>query len=283
MNWKAEIPDDELELLCEYLDDALSVKDRAKFEKRLQRSPELTEALEDMAALKHSMRSLPCKPVPHHFTLTRSEAQKARRGRFLLPTFGWASVVSMMLLAVILGSEFIFSNFSAPQAAPEAVALTMQDDVTAESVMGAAEEKNVQPVYLLNWVQVGGKGGAGGGGGVYDTFAAGMGGGQTDAAPEIIGMAEPLQEEEIVEPTEAAANLSGGKTSVEPLIFGVREDQLGQVITVAPVENPAPMAAAAPEVTEQEKAPLIDVNVKLLLAGLTAVFGLIWLLLRLRR
>lgn len=279
MNWQAEISEKDMTLLCEYLDDALSIKDRAKFEKRLQQSPELTQALEDMTALKHNMRSLPCKPVPHHFTLTHSEAEKVRRGRFLLPTFGWASVVSMMLLAVIFGSEFIFSSFSAPQTPAEPAALTMQMEAAPENAMRDAESTSSGPVYLLNWASVGGKGGGGGGGGV----AYGMGGGPTGISAEDVAIAEPIHPEEITAPTEATPAPTAEKITVEPLIFGVREDQLGQVITIEPDENAAPMIAAAPEVAEPAKEPLIPTNVKLILVGLAGMFGLVWLLLKFRR
>ena len=288
MNWQAEISEKDMTLLCEYLDDTLSIKDRANFEKRLQQSPELTQALEDMTALKHSMRKLPCRPVPHQFTLTRSEAEKARRGRFLLPTFGWASVVSMMLLAVIFGSEFIFSSFSAPQTAAEPVAMTLQNEAEPESALRQSDEEATQPVYLLNWGSVGGKGGGGAGGSGLPLggMATGMGGGYTGITAEdapLAEPAEPLQAEEIVEPTEVASMLAEEKIMVEPLIFGIREDQLGEVITIEPDENPAPVVDAAPEVVEVEKEPLIPTNFKLLLVGLAAAFGLVWLLLKFRR
>lgn len=296
MNWQAEISEKDMMLLCEYIDDALSIKGRANFEKRLQQSPELKQALEDMTALKHSMRCLPCKPVPHHFTLTRSEAEKARRGRFLLPSFGWASVVSMILLAVIFGSEFIFTNFSAPQSVNEPLAMMLENEPAPESALRQAEEENAQPVYLLNWVSVGGKGGGGAGGSglMGGGMAVGIGGGPAEPLAEDIALAEPeqpdelmltepMQTEEIVEPTEVASTLAGEKITVEPLIFGVREDQLGQVITIEPDENLEPVVAAAPEVVEADKEPLIPTNVKWILAGLGLAFGLIWLVLRFRR
>jgi hypothetical protein len=298
MNRQAEISEKEMTLLCEYLDDAMSIKDRAKFEKRLQQSPELRQALEDMTALKQGMRSLPVRKVPHQFTLTRGEAEKARRGRFLLPSFGWASVVSMILLAVIFGSEFIFSNFSAPQPAYEKpVTMMLENEAATESVMKQAEEEDAQPVYLLNWVSVGGKGGGGAGGSglMPGSLAAGIGGGPAEIFAEDtitveqadpiapVEPAEPVQIEEVVEPTEVASTLAGEKIIVEPLIFGVREDQLGQVIAVQPDEAPVPSVAALREVVEAEKEPLIATNIKLILAGLAASFGLIWLLLRFRR
>ena len=283
MNRQAEISEKEMTLLCEYLDNELSIKDRARFEKRLQQSPELIRALEDMTALKQNMRSLPCRPVPHQFTLTRSEAEKARRGRFLLPTFGWASAICMMLLAVIFGSEFIFANFSAPQTVSEQLALTLQNEAVPESTPD--ETRSSQPVYLLNWVSVGGKGGGSWGSElITGSLSAGMGGGLTGTTAEDTMMAEPMQIEEAVEPTEVASTFAEeGIPSVEPLIFGIREDQLGQVIAVEPVENPAPTVAAVREVVEQEKEPLVPTNVKLVLAGLAAVFGLTWLLLKFRR
>jgi len=286
MNWQADISEKDMTLLCEYLDDALSITDRAKFEKRLQQSPGLKEALEDMTALKHSMRSLPCKPVPHQFTLTHNEAKKARRGRFLLPTFGWASVVSMILLAVIFGSEFIFANFSAPQTVSEPAAVTLQNEAAPESALRETESASDQSVYLLNWVSVGGKGGGGAGGSglPMGSMAYGMGGGGlTGQTAEDTTMAEPMQTEEITAPTEVATAPAEEKITVEPLIFGVREDQLGQVITIEPDENPEPMVAAVQEVVEPAKEPLISTNVKLILVGLAGAFGLIWLLLKFRR
>ena len=299
MNWHAEISEKDMTLLCDYLDDALSIKDRAKFEKRLQQSPELKLALEDMTALKRSMRSLPCKPVPHQFTLTRSEAEKARRGRFLLPTFGWASVVSMMLLAVIFGSEFIFSSFSAPQIVDEPIAMTLQNDAAPESALRQAEDEAGQPVYLLNWVSVGGKGGGGGGvaygigGGMAGTYAEDIAMSEpvpsediamTEPIPsEEIVMIEPMESEEIVESTEVASTLAGEKITVEPLIFGLREDQLGQVIGVQPDETEVLTVVTAQDIVEPEKEPLIATNIKWILAGLAAAFSLVWLLLKFRR
>lgn len=298
MNRQAEITGKDMKLLCAYLDDALSIKDRAKFEKRLQQSPELKQALVDMTALKQGMRSLPARRVPHQFILTRSEAERARRGHFLLPSFAWASAVSMILLAVIFGSEFIFANFSAPQPAAEPLAMTLQNDAAPESVMKQAEEEDGQPVYLLNWVSIGGKGSASGGGfggggigggPITGEYAVGIGGGLDEVYAEDAVMVEPaeptepMQIEEVVEPTEVASMLTEEKITVEPLIFGVREDQLGQVIAVQPDEAPAPAIAAAPELIEVQQEPLIPTNIKLILAGLAGAFGLIWMLLKFRR
>ncbi len=288
MNRQAEITGKDMKLLCAYLDDAMSIQDRAKFEKRLQQSPELKQALADMTALKHNLRSLPVRKVPYQFTLTRSEAEKARRGRFLLPGFGWASVVSMILLTVIFGSEFIFTNFSAPQPVSEPVPMALLNDTAPESALRQSEEEAPEPVYLLNWASGFGKGGGGGG------VAYGIGGGSDAMVAEGIAIAEPIEPEEIslsepapleqaIEATEVASTLNEDKVTVEPLIFGVREDQLGQVIAVQPDEAPVLAFADAPEMVEVEKEPLIPTNIKWILAGLAAVFGLIWLFIRFKR
>ena len=101
--------------------------------------------------------------------------------------------------------------------------------------------------------------------------------------PAELTLTEPMQTDEIVEPTEVASMLSEDKITVEPLIFGVREDQLGQVITIEPDQSEISAVVAAQEVVEPEKEPIIPTNVKWILAGLAAAFGLIWLLLKLQR
>lgn len=277
MNRQADISEKDMRLLGEYLDNALSVMDRAKFEKRLQQSPELQQALEDMTALKASLRSLPVRTVPRQFTLTRAEAQKARRGRFLIPTFGWASGVCMILLAVVFGSEFIFSNFSAPQnvAAPEV--FSVMSETVQEDAPSGAKALDSQAVFLLNWVEVGGKGGSGGAvvGNDATALESGLGGGEE--------MSEPLTAEESAETEDVPMLLSGARESVEPLIFGIREDALGQVILVKPVEAAAGEVFSEPQTDETVSQPSLSVEVKLILAGLAATFGLIWLVLRHRR
>lgn len=123
-------------------------------------------------------------------------------------------------------------------------------------------------------MEVGGKGGAGGA--EYGSYLAitegvtaeGFGAGELDQSGE---------------PTVTEANPAEAKISVEPLIFGVREDQLGQVLATEPDENSVPMVAAAQEVVDAEKEPLISNSLKLLLAGLAVVFGLVWLLLKTKR
>jgi len=166
--------------------------------------------------------------------------------------------------------------------------MMLENEAAPESAMKQAEEEAAEPVYLLNWVSIGGKGsagggGIGGGGSIAGDFAVGLGGGPVETYAEDTVLDEPLQAEDLLEPTEAASMLSEEKITVEPLIFGVREDELGQVIAVQPDEATVPSVAASREAVEAEKEPLIATNIKLILAGLAAAFGLIYLILKSRR
>jgi len=124
------------------------------------------------------MGQLPCCKPPYNFTLTRAEARKAKRSGFLQPMFGWASLVSALLVAVIFGSELIFRtiSFTAPMPANNIETSLMQE----EAPMAAMPEESAgfktlgsEQVYLLNWgygaTGLGGIGGMGGGSDVAET------------------------------------------------------------------------------------------------------------------
>jgi len=293
MNRHAEIPDKDLTLLSGYIDGALSAKDRAKVEKRLQQSPRLKDALDDLTALKNAMRSLPMKPVPYQFTLTRSEAQNARRGRFLLPAFGWASMVSMILLAVVFSSELIFSQRSGLKMAAEAPAPQMAYSLDTESAevapKGEIEEASEaesspenQQVYPLNWVPSGGMGG-GGSEPILIHEAAGMEPESPAESDESMNFEESMPAEGLPDQAEMTSVPKEAEDAVEPLIFGVREDKLGQVIDSKPTDEEMTAVTAVREAPQPEEEPLIPTWVKLTLIGLTAIFGIIWLYLKSRR
>src|SRR5690606_24779779 len=131
-------------------------QEQIEFDQRLSECPYLTTLYQQQRHLKSTIGQLPCRKVPHNFTLTRAEARKAKRAGFLQPMFGWASAISALLVAVILGSEFIFRNVSLtapmPADSPQVFSLEQgaESDIAPEeatSMLAAAPE----PVYLLNW------------------------------------------------------------------------------------------------------------------------------------
>ena len=174
----------DLELLSCSLDNALSVEEQQEFAKRLAQSPHLREKLEEQKQLKRALSALPARKLPHNFTLTRAEAQKAKKRGFLQPLFGWSSAVMALTVMVVFGREVLFNNFAAKNAAPQA------DQVASYSLDSAGMEEDAQvmadaelasgneSVLLINWAGGGLGGGApyglGGGGGTYQPGSAGV-------------------------------------------------------------------------------------------------------------
>lgn len=174
----------DLELLSCSLDNALSVEEQTEFKKRLAQSSHLREKLEEQKQLKRALSALPARKLPHNFTLTRAEAQKAKKRGFLQPLFGWSSAVMALTVMVVFGREVLFNNFAAKNAAPQA------DQVASYSLDSAGMEEDAQvmadaelasgneAVLLINWAGGGLGGGApyglGGGGGTYQPGSAGV-------------------------------------------------------------------------------------------------------------
>lgn len=166
----------DLELLNVALDDALTPTEQVEFDKRLTESPHLNTLLQEQKQLKAALAQLPVRKVPHNFTLTRVEARQAKQRGIFQPLFGWASVISTLVLALVFGSDLIFKNLGAnAPAMPESA----QTYLLEEEAPVAMQAEDAQPkiassdeVYLLNW-----------GGGLGIGGAGGMGGGGSDEAP----------------------------------------------------------------------------------------------------
>lgn len=252
----------ELETVSAYIDGELEPQQKAIFEEKLARSVLLQQSLKEQRQLSNALQALPMHPAPHDFTLTAAEAREARRGRFLIPAFSWASVAALAVLAVLLVSDFIFKNYSF--AVPSQTVMMEQVPTEAAADQVAAQPQNAP---LLNWGPsiAYGVGGAGGSG------ILGKGGGGPGFDPYLpVPQATPAPQAEI----------QGFTTEMEstPIIFGLREEALGQQIAQEPAQTPTPSAAQAAPETEQPA--LVSTNLKLILAGLGIIFGLAALALR---
>ena len=175
MDRRENVTAKDLELLNFALDNALSPTEQVEFDRRLTESPHLNTLLQEQKQLKAVLAQLPVRKVPHNFTLTRAEARQAKQRGIFQPLFGWASVISTLVLALVFGSELMFKNLGA--SAP-AMTESAQTYLLEEEAPVAMQAEDAQPkiassdeVYLLNW-------GAGGIGG-----AGGMGGGGSDEVP----------------------------------------------------------------------------------------------------
>lgn len=308
----------DLELLNVALDHALTPQEQVEFNRRLSECPYLTTLYQEQRHLKDTMAQLPCRKVPHNFTLTRAEARKAKRATFLQPMFGWASAISALLVAVIFGSELIFRNVSlpAPMSSESPQVFSVEED--AETALAPEEAASLltvasEPIYLLNWgYGATGLGGIGGGDGgvVPDT------GGYSinisispivtyteDMAPEAAGTGEIIEEtpmempmsaypEEAVPEQEALAEETVTATPVvlereAPKFYGIDPDKVGTILKMTTESNLTqpiePSEEHARVAEEKQPGSISSIQVRIALLAAALVFGLIWLSLKFKR
>ncbi len=311
----------DLELLNIALDHALTPQEQAEFNKRLTECPYLTTLFQQQRRLKDAMEQLPCYKVPRNFTLTRVEARKAKRAGFLQPVFGWASLISALLVAVIFGSELIFRNVSltVPMSSDNPQTYAVQEDSSVASNTG--EEAGIKtmasaPIYLLNWGYgatglggIGGKGGGGGGGvaeagGVsiniyinpnvfYSEEMALEGAGAGEIAPETAmdGAVSAFPEEAIPEQeVPSQESLMATPIPLEheaPRIYGIDTEKAGTILKMTPDSNDTQLELPSEEETrtgqESESKSIVPIQVRIGLVAAALVFGLVWWYLKFKR
>jgi hypothetical protein len=283
----------DLELLNAYLDNALTEKERQHFEERLARSLPLQKKLKEYTQLKVALRELPKQPSPRNFTLSPEQARAYKPGPKLYPAFSYVALTAVLLLAIVFSSEFFFNQFSTPMAT-QMLSPTME----AETFAVKSSEEEPEPL-IFTWDYPGGMGMGGGGGGSPFTITSidetgkeegygqvgegmvtptpevgilsvppdmGTGGGNEEAvtpSPE----ATPIPTE--VEPPSLAATPES--ITVEPLILGLQEDKAGQIIATHP--QPSDQEAKA-EPTQMWRT-LVSDKVKIGLAAIAALFGIL--------
>jgi hypothetical protein len=290
------LPKKDNEALCAYLDGVMTGEERQKFETRLSKSLRLQKALKEYTQLRLAVRSLPCQPAPRNFTLTREEARAIKRQPVLYPAFSYASLASVLILALLFTSEFIFKTYSAPMAreVPSEPAL-----MTVPSVESTAQAGQPQ---IFTWGSAYGMGGGGAGGiGVGAPHTAYLpGGGYSMDTTIAEGTAEEPAPPEETLPSEAGggglletptaetpeAQVFSVETStepVEPLIFGVRESEAGQIVS----SYPPAQAKSAPETAADSQAEasraLVPDYLKIGLLTAAVVFALAALVFYLKR
>lgn len=263
---QARISPKDMEELCAYIDNELTEQERSSFEEKLARSVVLQKALIDQRKLCETIRAIPARKAPRNFTLTTLEAREARKGRFLLPLFSWASVLAVALLAVLMVSEFAFKNFAVATAPMETQAPILA--MGAESDL-AAEPTTNPPLITWSYPYVGG---GAGGSGLPNTAQAqpippyyGLGGGPAAAGKQGAEEGTPTE-------TPTLGETPAVPVEATPIIFGIREDALGQVIETSHPAEFVPLTQIAEAVAEPQG--LVSPAVKLTLAGLAVVFGL---------
>ena len=306
-----EISQADLENVNTYLDGALSPKEKAEFEIQLAKSLPLQNALREYTILRNAIRSLPPKKAPHHFTLTTAEAQEARLKPkvFLAPIFSFASLVTVMLLAIVFTSDWIFKNMSVP-AAPAVMQAPMAAPMPEVSEDAIAAKSSAEVPLIFNWAGGGfGAYGLGGGGGMpmgggaegamgqsFDSRVINPGATTEELPPDVVmGMGVP--EEPIDQPAEPIESQPVEEPAPAPMTaFMVPADYAGAVIWGLQPECEGEIVEVYPTVTDQTQANTLQADtetqvreeaqpaeapyqtaawVKYALAGLALLFGLL--------
>lgn len=121
------INDREWQELSAHLDGQLSVNEAARLDKKLQESPELRAAYDELNRVRSLLRSQPRLRAPRNFTISAQMAgvQSSRRSRPLSPLFGFVSALASVMLVLLLAGEFFLG--SSPTA-PVPAAMEVQSE-----------------------------------------------------------------------------------------------------------------------------------------------------------
>lgn len=116
------------EALNAYLDDALSPKERQRFEQQLARDADLRQEVEQRRALQAQMRQMPRRRVPRNFTLDPAVYGRPQRQPLfqLYPAMRVAAVLTAIFFILAIGVELFLpgqANLAGPGSAPQDVAM----------------------------------------------------------------------------------------------------------------------------------------------------------------
>ncbi len=241
----AHLSPKDFDLLSAYMDGQISARELAAVEKRLQTDPEARRALAELRQMHATLRALPARKLPHHFTLTRSMAQAQRMPR-AIPLLRFSSVLSALVMA------FLFILQLGPRLMPTAMApAPVMESYAAEDA--SLKEAENSPIIIWN------QGASGGGGGGMGGAPSGMGGategyavaGAPETPPDSVAKtapeATPLPADNALPTTAPLLQSEVESTGGKPSILGINTDQAGQRIyddSAAPVrEEQNPLTA----------------------------------------
>lgn len=315
MNKVKQLSPKVFETLSAYIDGQLSRQEAQDFEAKLARSIELQQAHDALKAMRASVRALPQRKAPRNFILTRAEAAEARRGFGWQRFFGVAFSMCMVFLVALFGYGGIQNGlFMAKQAAPMAAESLMADmaveaphaEPETASIGRSALDAEPSPA-LITW---GSSSGMGGGGnpsnmsgekqatdGLPTTYQAGAQIASNDPAEDLQEETNKLETE--IQSASASNNEKEGATESSPdslpLILGMDHENQGEVIAKSSLDDDTSTSVAE---TGSQPAALsgnpyehetdhqtyfkdqIMLWLKIGMASLGVLFGVIWLILR---
>ncbi len=178
----------ELQQINDFIDDRLTPKKKAAFEARLASSVDLQRYVLEQKRLKASLRALPFIKSPRNFMLTPEMVKQRKVRSGVSFAFSFASAGAAILLMLAFVGEFVFgSNFP--------FMMQSADAVPEAAMLASVSEKDVveEPVIIFWGVAPQGKGSGGG------MEVMGIGGGDFNAEPELVGIEPGITEEPMLE------------------------------------------------------------------------------------
>lgn len=142
------------EYLSAYLDGELSPEEEAWLEERLVTDPELQQQLESLRQTVALVRDLPQVEPPRNFLLSPSMVAPPREPRerpvrrWLAPALSFATAVSALLCAAVLGASLLTGGLAGDrllQQEPLGVAMEEEAEATPEAVATAPAELGEAP------------------------------------------------------------------------------------------------------------------------------------------
>jgi hypothetical protein len=141
------------ELISAYLDNQLSIKDRAIFEDRLKANPELQKELNEISSTQLLLRRLPRQRAPRNYYVTTAQAVRVRPTLKLAPIFGIVSAVASVLLALmIFGSTFVPTArpvAMAPAASIPSQTITSQQEIARSVAASPIAPTQAAPAVMM--------------------------------------------------------------------------------------------------------------------------------------
>jgi len=142
---KKQVKSRDWEALSAYLDGQLSNRERSRLEARLENDRDLQLALEELRKTQGVLRNLPTLRVPRNFTLTPQMVGIKQESQPLFPVLRFASIVAMVLLAVVVIGDYMFPATLALAPVSEADTFMMAPSVVAEKEAESVVAESVYP------------------------------------------------------------------------------------------------------------------------------------------
>jgi len=149
------VPPKEWEELSMFLDEQLNPKDRERLESKLQQSPELQSALDELRALRSMLRSQPEIKAPRNYSLSTDTVGiqlKQRKGGSIFPALSFAAVIASLLFVFVFISDLTYGGpqvYQSTNVIEEQAEMQLMEKSLPESAQSGEEDGGiveVQPV-----------------------------------------------------------------------------------------------------------------------------------------